>query len=498
LRDHVFSLKSTFITTKAVRVSLLDDAAHVESLTVLSRFRTDFYACLPARADALFELTDALLCTDGPVKTLVELSLAPEMRRGHGALYGALNHGRMDVARLRRTLASLPLPRATDGRIVLACDVSNWLRPDAATSADRLFCHTYGRGKGSAQMIPGWPYSMVAALEPGRTSWTALLDAVRLGPGDDETAVTAEQLREVVGRLHAAGHWADGDLPILIVLDAGYDVTRLAFLLADLPVELLGRLRSDRVLYFPPPPQPPGKVGRKPKRGAEFKFADESTWPAPAHTTTSATSRYGQAVARSWDRLHPLLSRRSAWADHPVGDLPVIPGTVIRLQVDHLPGDREPKPVWLWWSGVDATAADMDRLWRSFLRRFDLEHTFRMIKQTLGWTTPKLRDPQAADRWTWLVIAAHTQLRLARPLAEDLRKPWERPARPGRLTPARVRRGFRRLHAKIPGQTAAPKPGKAGPGRPTGSKNKRKAPHHPVGKQPKTDTAEATGKRQAA
>jgi hypothetical protein len=252
LRDHVFSLKSTLITTKAVGVSLVDDAVHVESLTVLSRFRTDFYACLSARADALFELTDALLCTDGPVKTLVELSLAPEHRRGHGALYGALNHGRLNVARLRRTLVGLPLPRAADGRIVLAADVSNWLRPDAATSAERLFCHTYGRGKGSAQMIPGWPYSIVAALETGRTSWTAVLDAVRFGPGDDETAVTAVQLREVVERLRAAGHYKDGDLPILIVLDAGYDVTRLAFLLADLPVELLGRMRSDRVLYFPP------------------------------------------------------------------------------------------------------------------------------------------------------------------------------------------------------------------------------------------------------
>ncbi len=226
MHDHVFSLKSTLITTKAVRVGLLDDAAYVESLTVLSRFRTDFYACLATRADALFELTDSLLCADGPVKTLVD-----------------------------------PLPRAADGRIMLACDVSDWLRPDTATSAERLFCHTYGRGRGSAQMIPGWPYSIVAALEPGRTSWTALLDAVRLGPGADETAVTATQLREVVERLCAAGHWTDGDLPILIVLDAGYDVVRLAFLLAGLPVELLGRLRSDRVLYFPPPPQPPGKVG---------------------------------------------------------------------------------------------------------------------------------------------------------------------------------------------------------------------------------------------
>ena len=63
----------------------------------------------------------------------------------------------------------------------------------------------------------------------------------------------------------------------------------------------------------------------------------------------------------------------------------------------------------------------------------------------LGWTRPKLRTPEAADRWTWLVIAAHTQLRLTRPLAADLRRPWERPAEPGRLTPARVRRGFRNL-----------------------------------------------------
>lgn len=108
-------------------------------------------------ATSLFELVDALLCTDGPVKTLVELSLALEHRRGHGALYGGLNCGRLDVARLRRALTGLALPLAADGRIVLAVDVSNWLRPDANTSPDRLFCHTYGRGRGSAWMIPGWP-----------------------------------------------------------------------------------------------------------------------------------------------------------------------------------------------------------------------------------------------------------------------------------------------------------------------------------------------------
>ncbi|MBE1558834.1 imine reductase family protein [Nonomuraea africana] len=43
-------------------MSVLNDAACVESSRVLSRFRNDVYACLKARADALFELTDALLC----------------------------------------------------------------------------------------------------------------------------------------------------------------------------------------------------------------------------------------------------------------------------------------------------------------------------------------------------------------------------------------------------------------------------------------------------
>ncbi|MEV0699905.1 transposase [Saccharopolyspora sp. NPDC050389] len=60
----------------------------------LVRFRQEFYECLTARADALFELGEAVLCTDGPVRSLVGLSLAPEHRRGHGALYDAMNSGR--------------------------------------------------------------------------------------------------------------------------------------------------------------------------------------------------------------------------------------------------------------------------------------------------------------------------------------------------------------------------------------------------------------------
>lgn len=457
------------------------DAGAAGALRALSRFRTEFYDCLTARADTLFDLADAVLCTDGPVRTLVDLSLAPEMRRGHGALYDALACGRLDYARLRRSLTTLPVPRAADGRIVLAVDVSPWLRPDAATSPDRLFCHVYGRAKNNAQLIPGWPYSIVAALETGRTCWTAILDAIRLGPADDATAVTAAQLREVITRLQAAGHWSEDDADILIVMDSGYDVTRLAFVLADLPVEVTGRLRSDRVLLRPAPPRRPGTNGRPRKHGGTFTLAKPDTWHDPDTSTTTGTTRYGKAEALAWDRLHPRLTHRGPWLDHD-GELPIIEGTLIRLAVEYLPGDRDPKPVWLWSSATDASAAHIDLLWQAFLRRFDIEHTFRLFKQTLGWTAPKVRTPEAADRWTWLIITVYTQLRLARPLAQDLRRPWEKPAAPGRLTPARVRRGFRHLRAKSTHPASAPKPSTPGPGRPPGSKNRKPAPRHDVGK----------------
>ena len=198
-------------------------------------------------------------------------------------------------------------------------------------------------------------------------------------------------------------------------------------------------------------------------------------------TTVTETTRYGTALARSWDRLHPRLTSRAAWEHHD-GELPVIEGTLIRLAVDHLPGDRDPRPVWLWWSRTGAGTSDVDRLWQAFLRRFDIEHTFRLFKQVLGWTAPKIRDPAAADRWTWLIIACHAQLRIARQLAADLRRPWERPAQPGRLTPARVRRGFRNIRATTTCPAGAPKPGKPGPGRPPGSKNRRPATRYDVGK----------------
>jgi hypothetical protein len=473
-------------------ISVHEDAS-AGAVGRLAGFRWEFYRCLTTRSDALFELTDAVLCGDTPVRSLVELSLAGEHRRGHGSLYAALNRGRIDIDRLRTALVSVPVPRAADGRIVLAVDVTCWLRPEAHTCPQRVLCHTYGRGKDTHIMVPGWAYSMVVAVETGRSSWTAPLDVRRLVPGADAATVTAAQLREVVQRLVSARQWQPGDPDIWIVADAGYDGPRLAFLLADLPVQVLVRMRSDRVLRRGAPPRLPAANGRPPRHGSEFLFGDPGSWGDPDTHTATDTRLYGTATARSWNRLHPRLTHRTAWTTH-LGALPIIEGTVILLTVERLPSGATAKPVWLWCSQPTATTSEATLLWQAFLRRFDIEHTFRMLKQTLGWTSPKLRDPAAADRWAWLILAAYTQLRLARPAVADLRRPWERSPAPGRLTPARVRRGFRNLRGKAGTPAAAPKPSRPGPGRPPGHRNHQPAARHDVYIVTSTATATAASK----
>ena len=50
-------------------------------------------------------------------------------------------------------------------------------------------------------------------------------------------------------------------------------------------------------------------------------------------------------------------------------------------------------------------------------------------------------------------IATHSLEALssrARPLAADIRLPWQQPCLPGRLTPARARRGFRTIRQTLP------------------------------------------------
>jgi DDE superfamily endonuclease len=454
------------------------------ALARLQAFRAGLHACCTRRGDALVDLTDALLSAQGPVASLPQLSLEPAHRRGWGSLYAALACGRIDAERLRELLVRV-LPDADP--LVFAVDVTAWPRCDAECSPERGLYYHPSRHSAGQPIVAGWAFQWICQLGFARDSWTAPVDARRLQPTEDTDHTTAVQIRALLGRLPT------NKQPPLLVFDAGYDSAQLSLDLADAQVAVLVRLRSDRCFDADPPPRPPGAGGRPRRHGARFAFADPATWPVPTATLVCEDDQYGTVTVAAWAGLHPKQHRHPGHGSG--GPRPIVRGTILRVQVERVPArTRPPKVLWLWWAGPEGLQLDLDLVWRAYTRRFDLEHTVRFAKQTLGWTTPRPRHPEQAERWTWLVVAGYTQLRLARQLVADQRLAWERPRRPGQLSPYRVRRGFSRLLCAVGSPASAPKPSGRSPGRPKGHRS-GPALRHPAVKKPATKPTKKARKK---
>ncbi|MGH3184484.1 MAG: transposase, partial [Streptosporangiaceae bacterium] len=182
-----------------------DAVVRWRALERLREFRSGLYDCLTLRADALFELTDAILCADHAVTSLVRVCLEPEFTRGHGALYDALSAGRIDDERLFSLLTAV-LPPLADGpqarswiaghdvidhallekslagvpardaarvrdacarwsRLRFAVDATAYPRPGAVCSPGREHVHNGAcHCKGSSKTTPGWEYQLIAAI----------------------------------------------------------------------------------------------------------------------------------------------------------------------------------------------------------------------------------------------------------------------------------------------------------------------------------------------
>ncbi|PRY18872.1 DDE superfamily endonuclease [Pseudosporangium ferrugineum] len=328
----------------------------------LRRFRGEVYDCFDRRADALFDLVDGI-CAPVTVAGVAYLSLAPGARRGHGAAYAALSAGRIDVDLLRDVLAGV---RPVGWRPDFAVDASVWARCDAECSPGRGFYHHPGRHSAGQPIVAGWGYSWLVGLSADHDSWTAVLDARRLAVSDNMNLVAAGQIRAVLARLGPL------EQPALFAFDGGYDPVQLSVELAGAGAQLVVRVRDDRVFYARPVPRAGGQAGAPRRHGVKVSCADPASWPA-ADVVLAADDRYGRVQVSAWHRLHP----KQRTYREPGGALSIIEGTLIRLRVSRLPGrrDREPKTVWLWWHGPTESDLDLARVWRCYLRRFDIEHT---------------------------------------------------------------------------------------------------------------------------
>jgi hypothetical protein len=333
---------------------LQTQTARVEGIAKLFRFRRLFHKCLSARPDALFELTDAVLCAKGPITSLVQLSLCPVFRRGHGALYDALACGQVNKERLRDLLVE-HLP--ADAPLLFALDGSTYPRPDAECSPEREHAYAPCRCDGARKTIPGWEFQWAVGLEWGTNSWTHPVDVIRPGPRSETALATAGQIRALVARLKQAGRAGGPDQPVpLMLMDSGFPAAQLTHLLADVPAQLLIRLTEDRVFFADPAPRRPGHSGRPGRHGERFELKAKVKLRRPDQLLVVPDSgRYGRVEVRAWHRLHQVFQRRGVFdpARYPAEQkLPIVRGTVIEVRVEHLPDGRVPHRVlWLWHSG---------------------------------------------------------------------------------------------------------------------------------------------------
>jgi hypothetical protein len=149
---------------------------------------------------------------------------------------------------------------------VFAVDVTTWPRCDAECSPARGYYYHPSRHSAGQPIVAGWADQWIAQVSFDRDSWTAPVDAARRHPLDDTDQQAAVQVRALLGRLPAGG-------PVpLFVFDAGYDSAQLTLDLAEDPVAVLVRLRSDRCFYADPPPRhrarPAGRAATAPSSPA--------------------------------------------------------------------------------------------------------------------------------------------------------------------------------------------------------------------------------------
>jgi HD-GYP domain-containing protein (c-di-GMP phosphodiesterase class II) len=116
-------------------------------LARLGHLRTALHACFTRRADALFELGDALLCAPS-VPWLPHLSLEAVCRRGWGSAYAALARGQVDAERLRDLLVA----REPATQLILQCEAIDQALAAMGDFADLLSPYLVGHSAGVAEL----------------------------------------------------------------------------------------------------------------------------------------------------------------------------------------------------------------------------------------------------------------------------------------------------------------------------------------------------------
>jgi hypothetical protein len=181
------------------------------------------------------------------------------------------------------------------------------------------------------------------------------------------------------------------DRPLILVADSSFAALELLAALVRRDVTCVTRLRLDAALYAPAPPRPPGTIGRPRTKGArlptlsEVLAATETPWRRVA-----VPGWYGEG-----ERIVEVHSGTAVWWH---AGMPVVPIRWVLLR-DPL---RRFDPQALLCTDA---AQDPLQIVGWFVRRWQLEVTFREVRDHLGIETQRQWSDRAIARTTPCLLA---------------------------------------------------------------------------------------------
>lgn len=416
------------------------------------------------------DLVDAI-SSNTTAKSVVELSLNPQFQRTYTALNKAIAVECLSEKQIARLAGKTIEPPQARKFYLIGTDVTSNPRPYAETLPDRGFVYQPNTIKGNKPIAIGHQYSCVAAL-PERDQvkigpWVIPLAMQRVGSQANKEMVGAEQVRSLL---------EDDQLPFgealcVEVEDSAY--SKPAFLNAnrDKPnLVTITRARGTRTFYHEPLSDVDEECGKGHPTwyGTPFGLKDPETWGEPdevAETTFTSQRKVTYRVEiQAWKNL--LM--------HGKKDIPMHKHAFTLVKIRWYDPNGKAlfaKPLWLIVMGARRTELSLLDIYQAYLQRYDLEHFFRFGKQKLLLDKFQTPDDKHEENWWRLVALAYLQLWVAKDLAAQLPRPWERylPSVLNKLiTPAATQRDMSRIIRQIGTPSPPPKPRGKSPGRPKG------------------------------
>lgn len=456
------------------------------SVAKLRLFRQKIYGLFQKRADATFELVDAL-SSNTQAKQTVELSQNAYYRRNYCSITRSVDEfyteAAPDARHLQNQVMSTLLAEQCPSLIkrsfhLFAVDCTSNERLFSPTLVDRSPVYTARPTVPSNKPVTiGHQYSVAVYLpeKPTRQTapWVIPLSAERVSTEQKGTRIGMEQITLII-----QGNKDFKNTLCVSVADSAYSSPACLNESGKNENQVhTSRVRNNRNLPRAIIEKQAPKRGRPRKYGPSFKLGDESSWGTPIEATEfKTTSQKGKIQ----------IIRITGWINLTMRDKnKVAPFRLVRIQVFKENGEPLFKrSLWLLVAGKRRDELSLRDIFESYRQRFDIEHFFRFGKNRLlldKFQTPDLEHEKA---WWQLTMLAYAQLYLARQLANNFPNPWEKwlpefKSNREEKSPTQVQKDFGRIIGEIGTPAKAPKPRKKSRGRSQGE-TQIKRPHQKV------------------